>query len=152
MGKPGSDTALWDVVRQSRRGILATISPNGLPHLTNVHYLVDDEQERVIRVTTTTTRVKGSNVLREPRAALHVQDDDWFAFAVVEGGVTTAVAESVGDVATNELHDIFTAFRGPQERPEFDEKMILAKRMIVRLSVDRLYGLAPRQSANDGVV
>lgn len=140
---------LWDVVQGHRRGILATVGPDGMPHLTNVHYLAD-VGERVVRITTTTDRVKGRNLLRDARAALHVQTDDWFAFAVAQGAVTTAVAATVGDPATDELHDIFTAFRGPQIRPTFDEQMISKRRMIVRLAVDRLYGLPPAPAADEG--
>jgi PPOX class probable F420-dependent enzyme len=142
MPKSPSQDALWAVVRGQRRAILATVAPDGMPHLTNVHYLADP-RERLVRITTTTTRVKGRNLLRDARAVLHVQGDDWFTYAVAEGPVICGVAEARGDAAIDELHEIFTAFRGPQERPNFDERMIAAHRMIVRLSVDRLYGLIP---------
>jgi len=135
-----SQDALWSIVRSRRQAILATVAPSGMPHLTNVNYLADPD-ERLVRITTTTTRAKGQNLLRDPRAALHVQGDDWFTFAVAEGSVTCGVAEAPGDAAIDELHEIFTAFRGPQARPEFDEKMIAANRMVARLAVDRLYGL-----------
>jgi PPOX class probable F420-dependent enzyme len=135
--------SLWEFVGGRRRGVLATVGADGMPHLTNVHYLVD-ESRRTIWVTTTTDRVKGRNLLRDPRAALHVQDEgNWFAFAVAEGPVAIGVAEQVGDQATDDLHRIFTAFRGPQERPAFDEQMIRKHRMIFGLTVDRLYGLLP---------
>jgi PPOX class probable F420-dependent enzyme len=140
MPRPPSQDALWAVVRERRQAILGTVSPSGLPHLTNVHYLADS-RERLVRITTTTTRAKGRNLLRDPRAVLHVQGDDWFTFAVAEGSVTCGVAEAPGDAAIDELLEIFTAFRGPQARPAFDGQMIAAHRMIVRLSVDRLYGL-----------
>jgi PPOX class probable F420-dependent enzyme len=142
MPKSPSQDALWAVVRGQRRAILATVAPDGMPHLTNVHYLADP-RERLVRITTTTTRVKGRNLLRDPRAVLHVQGDDWFTYAVAEGSVSYGVAKAPGDAAIDELHEIFTAFRGSQDRPAFDERMIAAHRMIVRLSVDRLYGLIP---------
>lgn len=140
MPRPPSQDALWAIVRERRQAILATVAPDGMPHLTNVNYLAHPT-ERLVRVTTTTARAKGKNLLRDPRAVLHVQGDDWFTFAVAEGSVTCGVAEARGDAAIDELHEIFTAFRGPQERPAFDDKMIKARRMIARLSVDRLYGL-----------
>ena len=140
MPKAPTQDALWGIVHSRRQAILATVAPSGMPHLTNVNY-VADEHERLVRITTTTTRAKGQNLLRDPRAALHVQGDDWFTFAVAEGSVTCGLAETPGDAVTDELHELVTAFRGPQARPEFDEKMIVANRMIVRLAVDRLYGL-----------
>jgi PPOX class probable F420-dependent enzyme len=141
-GRPNpTQDALWQVVRRHRRGIFATVGREGLPHLTNVHYLADEDR-RALRITTTTTRMKGRNLLRDPRASLHVQDgDDWFAYAVAEGPVTVGVAEEPGDAPVDDLYELFTTFRGPQKRPEFDEKMITTKRLIARLSVDRLYGL-----------
>jgi len=146
MSDPAVEDALWEVVRRNRGGVLATVGPDGMPHLSNVNYLAETE-ERLVLLTTITTRVKGRNLLRDPRAAVHVQEDDWFAYAVAQGTATIAVAEEPGDPATDGLHEIFTAFRGAQHRPEFDVEMIAAGRMIVRLSVDRLYGLAPKDSA-----
>ena len=76
-------------------GSLPPVGPDGMPHLTNVNYLADTE-ERLVLVTTTTTTVKGRNLLRYPRAAVHVQEDDWFASAVAQGTATIAVAEEPG--------------------------------------------------------
>lgn len=141
--------ALWEIVRASTRGILATIGPDGMPHLTNVHYLAD-RSERLVRFTTTTTRVKGRNLLRDPRATLHVQGADWFSFAAVAGPVTVAVAREPGDAAIGELFDLITALRGPAERPAFDEEMLRDHRMVARLSVERTYGLVPRPPSGRG--
>lgn len=133
-----SSDDLWSILRGSTRGILATVGADGLPHLTNVHHLAGDDQ--VIRMTTTTTRVKGRNLLRDPRAVLHVQGEDWFNFAVAEGTVTTDIATEPGDQATAELYDLVTTLRGPAERAELDAEMIDNDRMIVRMAVDRVYG------------
>ena len=84
MSDPALEDALWEVVRRNRAGVLATVGPDGWPHLTNVNYLAETE-ERLVLLTTTTTRVKGRNLLRDPRAAVHVQEDDWFAYAVAAG-------------------------------------------------------------------
>ena len=143
-----TNEALWDTVWSRRRGILATVNPNGMPHLTNVHYLPGDE-ERTILLTTTADRVKSRNLRRDPRAALHVQHEDWFAYSVAEGRVSVAAAEAPGDAATDDLYVIFSAFRGPQQRPAFDAQMIRAKRIIARLHVEGIYGLV-HQDAGGG--
>jgi PPOX class probable F420-dependent enzyme len=142
------DGSLWEVVRGHSRGILATVAPTGHPHLTNMHYLAAPEA-RMISMTTTSDRVKGRNLLRDPRASLHVQGDDWFTFAVAEGTVTIAVAERVGDAAIDELHELITALRGPADRPAFDEEMLTDRRMVVRLAVHRLYGQIPRRATKE---
>jgi PPOX class probable F420-dependent enzyme len=137
---PSTNETLWELVCSRRSGILATIGATGFPHLTNVNYLVDAEP-RVVLLTTTATRVKGKNLLRDPHVALHVAGDDQFNFAVVEGLAAAAIAEEVGDPATDGLHQIFSAFRGPQERPASAEQMIAERRMVVNVAVERVYGL-----------
>jgi PPOX class probable F420-dependent enzyme len=141
--KPAQYDALWEMVCASTEGVLATISVDGMPHLTNMNYLAAAD-EGFIRMTTTADRVKGVNMLRDPRAVLHIQGDDWFNFAVVEGKVTSAVALVPGDAATDELHELISNLRGPAERPAFDEEMIRNQRMFVRLTADRLYGQVVR--------
>lgn len=149
MATSATDDGLWEVVRSRRRGILATVGPAGYPHLTNVHYLAEPE-DRTVVLTTTTNRVKGQNVLRDPHVALHVSGDDWWNFAVAEGRATAGVAERPGDGAIDQLHRIFSEFRGPQPRPAFDEQMIATGRMIVRIDVERVYGLIVPAAAGEG--
>jgi PPOX class probable F420-dependent enzyme len=144
MMKPNEDD-LWRIVCASSRGILATVAPDGMPHLTNVHYLVDPDQP-LVRLTTTTNRTKGRNLAREPRATLHVQGEDWFNFAAVAGAVSIAVARERGDAVIDELHDLISTLRGPADRPAFDDEMLADHRMVVRLSVDRIYGQVVRRN------
>jgi len=140
----GLDTdRLWDVVAANQEGILATIAPDGMPHLSNVYYVVDSTA-RVVRISTTTTREKGRNLLRDPRATLHVAGRDFFEFAVAQGDVTLAPAIEPGDPATDELYRVHAVFNGDAERPAFDERIISDRRMLVRIDVTRLYGLLLR--------
>jgi PPOX class probable F420-dependent enzyme len=128
---------LWRLLVEGRDGIVATINGDGTPHMSNVYYLCDPAS-RTIRFSTTTDRTKGRNLLRDPRAALHVSGAN---FAVAQGGVTLAVAEVPGDAATDELFEVHGALGAAGDRSGFDEEMIAEHRMVVRLSVDRLYGL-----------
>jgi PPOX class probable F420-dependent enzyme len=132
--------ALWDIIAGNQRGILATIGPEGMPHLSNVYYVADPTR-RVVRISTTTGRVKGRNLQRDPRAALHVPGHDFFNFAVGEGDVTFTIATDRGDPATDELYEVHSVFNGEAERPAFDHRVIADGRMIVRLAVTKLYGL-----------
>lgn len=145
---------LWDLIADRREGILATIGSHGLPHLSNVYYAPDTQGSRVIRISTTATRAKGRNLLRDARAVLHVPGPDFFNFAVAEGRVSLTLADSPGDPATDELYAVHGLFNGASERPAFDHKMIEDRRMVVRIEVTKLYGLVhhggrrPRHSEN----
>lgn len=140
-----SQEALWSVVADRHQGVLATVGSDGTPHLSNVHY-VCDRGPRVIRISTTGTRLKGRNLLRDRRAVLHVAGPDFFTFAVVEGAVTLVVPEVVGDAATDELYRVHAAFNGEAKRPAFDRRMLRDRRMLVRIEVTKLYGLIPSRS------
>ncbi|UGQ12813.1 PPOX class F420-dependent oxidoreductase [Yinghuangia sp. ASG 101] len=148
MKAPGQDE-LWEMVAGAREGVLATIGADGLPHLSNVYYITEPPEgaadgARIIRVSTTTTRAKGRNLLRDPRAVLHVAGADFFNYAVAEGTVTLDEAKTPGDRATDELYAVDRVFNGEQERPAFDAKMIRDRRVIVRIDVAKLYGLVFR--------
>ncbi|MCK9931007.1 TIGR03618 family F420-dependent PPOX class oxidoreductase [Frankia sp. Mgl5] len=143
MVRPPSQDALWEAVTSRNEGILATIGETGLPHLSNVYYVADAER-RLVRVSTTGVRAKGRNLLRDPRAVLHVPGGDFFNFAVAEGEVTLAVPSAPGDEATDELYAVHSVFNGAAERPAFDHQMLEASRMVMRLEVNRLYGLLHR--------
>lgn len=143
--KAPAQEALWSVVADRHQGVLATVGADGTPHLSNVHYMCD-RGPRVIRISTTGTRAKGRNLLRDRRAVLHVPGPDFFTFAVVEGTVTLAVPEAVGDAATDELYRVHAAFNGEAKRPGFDRRMLRDRRMLVRIDVTKLYGLVPPRS------
>jgi PPOX class probable F420-dependent enzyme len=144
VNRASNHDALWDVIAGGREGILATIAPSGVPHLSNVYYVVDvGEPEPLIRLSTITTRIKGRHILRDPRAALHVSGDDFFNFAVAEGAVTVAVPAEPGDAATDELFELHGRLGAAGERPAWDQKMLDEGRMVVRIRVERLYGLIP---------
>lgn len=132
---------LWDLVIGHREGILATIGPSGRPQLSNVLYLVDPAT-RLVRISTTADRVKTKNLERDPRASLHVSGGDFWRFAVADGSVTLSeVATEPGDAAVAELADVHTAFYGPLDHEKFAAEMIAARRLVVRLRVEHLYGV-----------
>lgn len=123
-------------LRQHRQGVLATIHRDGRPQLSNILYVLDDQDDR-IKISVTQTRVKTRNLRRDPRAALHVQGRDAYEYLVVDG-----VAELVeGDGLAEKLRDYYRKARG--EHPDWDEydaAMIREQRLLVSLSVDHAYG------------
>jgi PPOX class probable F420-dependent enzyme len=130
---------LWQIVANARNGILATISEDGTPQLSNIYYLCDPSIQ-LVRFSTTTVRVKGGNLLRNPRAALHVSGSDFFNFAVVAGPVSLAVAREPHDDAVEKLFEIHAGLGAASERDGFGDAMVADHRMAVELHVKRIYG------------
>jgi PPOX class probable F420-dependent enzyme len=127
---------------KARQAVLATLAADGRPQLSNVLY-VWDAAERTARISTTADRVKARNVRRDPRAALHVSGDHFWQYAVAEGAVTVSeVAAAPGDPAVRELLALHTVFYGPLDEDKFTAQMITARRLVVRLHVSRIYGIA----------
>jgi PPOX class probable F420-dependent enzyme len=136
------DQRLLGLVGKSRQGVLATLAADGRPQLSNVLY-VWDPADRTARVSTTADRAKARNVRRDPRAALHVSGDHFWQFAVAEGAVTVSdVAAEPGDAAVRELLGLHTVHFGALDEDAFAAQMITARRLVVRLHVSRIYGIA----------
>lgn len=135
------DEKLRDLVATSTQGVLVTLKRDGRPQLSNVTYKYADG---VIRVSVTDGRAKTRNLLRDPRASFHVTNDTFRRYAVVEGTATlSAVATEPHDDAVNELVDLYRSIAG--EHPDWDDyraAMIADGRRVVRIPVDRVYGLA----------
>jgi PPOX class probable F420-dependent enzyme len=138
--EPEASGALWELVTSTKDGVLATINADGSPHLSNVYYVVDADSH-LIRISTTATRTKGRNLLRDPRAALHVRGSDFFNFAVVEGDVSLSIPMEPGDAALDEQYDVHARLGAASSRPAFDQKMLATRRLVVRLAVTNVYGL-----------
>jgi PPOX class probable F420-dependent enzyme len=131
--------SLWRIVSEGRNGILATVGDDGSPQLSNIFYLADSVNHR-IRFSTTTDRVKGHNLRRDPRGVLHVPGKDFFNFAVVAGPVDLAIAIDPDDKAVEMLLSIHSALSATFESEGFGNRMVADHRMAVELTVDRIYG------------
>jgi PPOX class probable F420-dependent enzyme len=130
---------LWQIVAYGRNGILATINSDSSPQLSNIYYLPDLNRQEV-RFSTTSSRIKGRNLLRDPRATIHVAGSDFFNFAVMTGKVTVAVPEQPDDEAVDALFEIHSGLGAVSERDGFGQEMLANHRMAVRLHVERIYG------------
>jgi PPOX class probable F420-dependent enzyme len=137
------DGRLVDLLRGQRLGRLATIKRDGRPQLSNVNYTYDDTTQ-TIRVSVTADRAKTHNLRRDPRASFHVESDDGWSYVVAEGTAElTPVAAEPTDATVDELVDVYRAIGG--EHPDWDEyrtAMVQDRRLVLRLPVDRVYGLA----------
>ncbi|WP_026926434.1 PPOX class F420-dependent oxidoreductase [Granulicoccus phenolivorans] len=136
--------ALRDVLRKHKIGVLATIRKDGRPQLSTVMYHYDPETN-LIRVSVTDNRAKTRNVIRDPRAVMHVRGASDWEYAVADGAVTLSpVTEVPGDAGSDELVDLYRTIAG-KDHPDWDEyrrAMADEHRRVLKLSVDHLYGMA----------
>jgi PPOX class probable F420-dependent enzyme len=132
-----------DFARNKRQSVLITLRRDGKPQLSNVLHSVGDDG--VIRVSITADRAKYRNLARQPWAALHVTQEDFYAYAVLEGDVElSAVAAAPDDAAADELVELYRKLMG--EHPDWDEyraTMVKDRRVVVRLHPTRAYGMIP---------
>ncbi|MFY1687504.1 PPOX class F420-dependent oxidoreductase [Plantactinospora sp. WMMB782] len=140
-----TEEALLGIVRDGSLGVLATLKRDGRPQLSNVNYTYDPDR-RLIRVSVTDGRAKTANLRRDPRASFQVSTADGWAYAVAEGiAELTPVAAGPTDPTVEELIDVYRAVQG--EHPDWDDyrrAMVADRRLVLRLPVDRVYGVPPR--------
>ncbi len=140
-----AEQPLIDFVAGRHAGVLATIRRDGRPQLSNINYLYQPDGQRV-RISVTADRAKTRNLVRDPRASLHVTSDDFWTWAVLSGDVTlSAAAADPGDDAVEELVELYRLLQG--EHPDWDEYrhvMVSDRRQVVRIAVNEAYGQVPR--------
>ena len=136
-----SDAALRRLLETNQRGVLVTIKRDGRPQLSNIIYVMTDD---LVRISVTDTRAKTRNLRRDPRASLYVTSEDFWSYVVVEGDAELSpVAADSHDDTVEELVEVYRGMRG--EHPDWDEyraSMVKDQRLVVRLPVTRLYGMA----------
>lgn len=120
------------------RGVLATLTREGRPQLSNIVYVFVDGQARI---SVTETRAKTANARRDPRVSLHVTSEDFWSYVVAEGEATLGpVAQEPGDETCRRLLETYELVRGPHPDPqEFHEAMVAERRLELMLRPDRFY-------------
>ncbi|MEU5783878.1 PPOX class F420-dependent oxidoreductase [Micromonospora lupini] len=145
MPEDPTQQALTDLVAGRSMGVLATLKRDGRPQLSTVVYAFD-RAAGLIRVSVTDGRAKTANLRRDPRASFHVGSEDGWAYAVVEGRAElTAPAADVDDATVEELVGLYRSLRG--EHPDWADyrnAMVADRRLVLRLHVERIYGMPPR--------
>jgi|SRR6266516_205455 len=127
-----------DFIAKNHRGVLATIKRDGRPQLSNIAYALDYDGR--IRISVTRDRAKTRNLRRDPRASLAIQGDNWYEYLVVEA---TAEIEE-GPKAQADRRRIYGVIAGKPHPNwyEFDEAMVREGRLILALTIERVYPLA----------
>lgn len=133
---------LLELLSEHRGGVLVTLKRDGRPQLSNVshHYY---PEEGIVRISVTDDRAKTRNLRRDPRASYHVSSPDRWAYTVVEGTAELSpVAKDPQDDTVEELIRLYRDVLG--EHPDWDDyraSMVRDGRLVVRLKVDRAYGI-----------
>jgi PPOX class probable F420-dependent enzyme len=136
---------LEKLIAESHGGALVALKRDGRPQLSNVSHTFDPGT-RLLRVSTTADRAKVANLRRDPRAGYYVSSADGWTYAVAEGTAElTPVAADPHDATVDELVEVYRAIAG--EHPDWDEyraAMVADRRLVVRLTVERVYGSGGR--------
>ncbi|KOG21844.1 PPOX class F420-dependent oxidoreductase [Streptomyces viridochromogenes] len=149
MTQDATQNALLALFSESHGGVLVTLKRDGRPQLSNVSHAYYPD-ERIIRVSITDDRAKTRNLRRDPRASYHVTTPDRRAYTVAEGTADLApVAQDPYDATVEELVRLYRDVLG--EHPDWEDfraAMVRDGRLVLRLRVERVYGIA--KGANRG--
>ena len=131
-------------MRERHHGVLATNKRDGRPQLSNVTYVVGDDER--VRVSVTDSRAKTRNLRRDPRASLHVAQSDFWAYAVVDCDVElTPVARDPHDATVDALVDYYRSVMGEHgDWDEYRRTMVADGRLLLLLTPGHAYGMLSR--------
>ncbi len=145
MTHDATQDALLGLLSRGHGGVLVTLKSDGRPQLSNVSHAYYPD-ERIIRVSITDDRAKTRNLRRDPRASYHVTSPDRWAYTVAEGTADLSpVAEDPHDATVEELVRLYRDVLG--EHPDWDDfraAMVRDRRLVLRLGVERAYGIPER--------
>jgi PPOX class probable F420-dependent enzyme len=131
-------------VRSHRNGVLVTQKRDGRPQMSNIVYAVSDDG--TIRVSVTADRAKARNAARDPRVSLHITDDKFGAYCVIEADVVSLPpAADPADATADALVEYYRALAG--EHPDWDEyRQAMADdgRLVLLLTPTHAYGMLSR--------
>jgi len=121
----------------TRTGKLATVRPDGRPHLAPIWFILDGND---LVFTTWHTSQKAKNMESNNRVSLVVDlEEPPYAYVAVEGTVT--MSRDLEDVRKfAEL--IAERYMGPDSAEEYGDRNGVDGELIVRLNVDRVIALA----------
>jgi len=130
-----------DFVRDKRNGMLIALKSDGRPQSSNISFAIGDDD--VIRISVTDGRAKTANLRRDPRASLHVNRDDFWAYVVIEADVTMLpVSASVDDATVDGLVEYYRTVAGEHDDwAEFRQAMVDDHRLLLELRPTRAYGM-----------
>jgi PPOX class probable F420-dependent enzyme len=139
MGSLTAGAREW--LTQQNRAVLITLRADGSPQSSNVLTAFDGD---VFRVSVTADRAKTRNLVRDPRATMHVLGDDFWGYASVSCSASLgAVSTEEGDQAGVDLLAAYEAITGkPHPDPqEFFGVQVAERRVLLTLQAESVSGM-----------
>jgi PPOX class probable F420-dependent enzyme len=130
-----------EFIRDKRQGILITQKSDVRPQSSNIVFVLGDDG--VIRISVTDGRAKTTNVRRTPKATLHVNRDDFWAYVAIEADVTTTpVAADPDDDTVDQLVAYYRALSGEHDDwAAYRQAMVDDRRLLLELRPTHAYGM-----------
>jgi PPOX class probable F420-dependent enzyme len=117
----------------TRTGKLATVRPDGRPHVAPIWFVLDGDD---LIFTTGADSVKGQAIVRDPRVALTVdREEPLYDFVVVEG--TATVSEDLDDLLTWATR-IAARYMGDDKADAYGKRNAVPGELLVRISPTRM--------------
>jgi PPOX class probable F420-dependent enzyme len=114
--------------------VLATVNPNGSPHLTVMWYLLDGDE---IVFNTKAGRRKDTNLDRDPRVSLLVYDEGGYKYMRIDGAVRTITDPETAQADLRRLAERYPGDPAAVERAA--ARFRTEERISYRLPTTRLY-------------
>ena len=115
-------------------GVLITIRSDGRPQSSDIVYAVVDG---VFVISVTAGRAKTANLRRDPRAVLHISDEEAWSYVSLDGTVELSPpTTSPGDATSDALVDYYERVAGGPHPDwgEYRRAMIDERRLIARFT------------------
>ena len=130
-----------DHARSHRNAVLATIKRDGRPQLSNIIQAVGDDG--LIRISITGDRAKAANLRRDPRASLHIERADHWAYVVIDGTVelTDEITDPDGPDADASV-ELYRSLAGEHDDwADYRAALVRDRRLVVTLTPEHAYGM-----------
>lgn len=133
-----------DFIRERHHAVLTTQKRDGRPQLSNITYVLGDDD--IIRISVTDSRAKTRNLRRDRRASLHVAQSDFWRYCVIEADVELMpVATEPDDPTADALVDYFRSVMGEHEDwDDYRQTMVSDGRLLLLLRPTHAYGMLAR--------
>jgi PPOX class probable F420-dependent enzyme len=121
----------------TRTGKLATIRADGSPHVAPIWFILDGED--LVFMTGANT-VKGKAILRDPRVALSVDDEQPpFSYAIIEGTVT--ISSDLDEMLPVSIA-IARRYMGDEQAEQYGRRNAVEGELLVRLHRTKVNAVA----------
>ena len=112
-------------LREPRIADLATVRPDGSPHVAPVWFHYDGE---TVKVFARPTAVKLRNIAHDPRVSISVATPDApYRYVIVNGTATVSDAEDI----TQLVHAMALNYKGADEGPPYAEQILSRMNFVV---------------------